>query len=282
MSFQAMAWAIKQEAGSISGKAILLMLANYADDKGQCFPGQDKLAQECECSIRTIRDWLDRLEKIGLITRIERRRNDGYRTSDLIVLNLENSPAEFSPENGADLTGNSRRPHRQNLPSNLLVEPSEDTLSETSSDETRKGKKRISYPDQFEALWKTYPTHQNMSKKEAFDAWRKLDEVDKTAALEAVTGYKAFLAKKPDTEVIHLCRFITKRRFDGYASQQGSSATSQTSTDADWLQRLNYARKERLWSVERWGAMPKMDGCCVPPHLLEPADGDGWKIFEKR
>ncbi|HWT62514.1 MAG TPA: helix-turn-helix domain-containing protein, partial [Ochrobactrum sp.] len=138
MSFQAMAWAVKQKAGSISGKAILLMLANYADDKGHCFPGQDKLALECECSTRTIRDWLDKLESVGLITRIERRRNDGYRTSDLIALNLENSPEKNSqennsPENDADLTGNPRQSHRQNLPGNLLVEPSEEKLEDTLS-----------------------------------------------------------------------------------------------------------------------------------------------------
>ncbi|HAI38141.1 MAG TPA: helix-turn-helix domain-containing protein, partial [Maribacter sp.] len=33
MSFQAMAWAVKQETDSPLSKLILLMIANYADEK---------------------------------------------------------------------------------------------------------------------------------------------------------------------------------------------------------------------------------------------------------
>ncbi|MBK3745192.1 helix-turn-helix domain-containing protein [Paraburkholderia aspalathi] len=130
MSFQAMTWAVKQKVGSATGKAILLMLANYADDEGKCFPGQDKLAAECKCSPRTVREWLDKFEKMGIVSRSERRRGDGYRTSDLIILDLESSPAgnspeNTSPENDDNLTGSSFQSHRQETPSNLLVEPSD-------------------------------------------------------------------------------------------------------------------------------------------------------------
>lgn len=132
MSFQAMAWAVRQKVGNATGKAILLMLANYADDAGACFPGQGKLATECECSERTVREWLSKFEEMGLVRRDERRRSDGYRTSDGITLSIaanrptqptdpaaEISPAGFSPENNspennADLTGsNCRAIHSQ-------------------------------------------------------------------------------------------------------------------------------------------------------------------------
>jgi len=89
MSFQAMTWAVKQKVGNATGKAILLMLANYADQDGVCFPSQEKLAQECECTRQTVSRFLGDFEKRGLIVRVERRRQDGYRTSDEISLNFD-------------------------------------------------------------------------------------------------------------------------------------------------------------------------------------------------
>ena len=35
MSFQAMAWAVKQNTKSPVSKLVLLMIANYADEKGE-------------------------------------------------------------------------------------------------------------------------------------------------------------------------------------------------------------------------------------------------------
>lgn len=154
--------------------------------------------------------------------------------------------------------------------------PLNNTLSETSSDETRKGKKRISYPEAFEALWKAYPTHQNMSKKEAFDAWKKLDDEDRSAVLASLPGYKDFLAKKPDLETVHLCRFISKRRFDGFATAPKQEASPQVATFEGWQKRLGYARQQQRWSVETWGPMPHDDGSLVPAELLRPEDGRGW------
>ncbi len=153
-------------------------------------------------------------------------------------------------------------------------------MSETSSDHAPKGKKnRIDYPADFDALWKAYPTTVNMSKKEAFDAWRKLDAEDRPAVLAAVPGYKDFLAKKPDHERIHLCRFISKRRFDGYAAGQQPTASEQVSAE-QWAKRLRYARHERRWASVIWGPMPGFPNCLAPTHLIEPGDGQGWSEFE--
>ncbi len=154
--------------------------------------------------------------------------------------------------------------------------PINNTLSETSSDETRKEKKGIKYPEAFEALWKAYPIHQNMSKKEAFDAWKKLDDEDRAAVFNAVPGYKAFLSTKPDLETVHLCRFISKRRFDGYVAAPKQEAAPTNVTNEDWQKRLGFARQQRRWSVQAWGPMPHTDESQVPADLLQPEDGCGW------
>lgn len=81
-----MSWAVRQKTGSTIGKCILLMLANYADSDGRCFPSYDRLAQDCDCSRRSVINWIDRLEQRGLLTKEVRRRKDGTQTSNYITL----------------------------------------------------------------------------------------------------------------------------------------------------------------------------------------------------
>lgn len=63
--------------------------------------------------------------------------------------------------------------------------------SETSSDDPPPARRRFNYPDEFEAFWSHYPRTVTMSKKEAFDAWRKLDAADRAICAGAVVGFAA-------------------------------------------------------------------------------------------
>jgi hypothetical protein len=96
MSFHAMAWAVKQKVGNATGKAILIMLANYANDRGECFPSQERLAADCECSVATIARWLGLFVEMGLLTRQKRYGDGGYRRSDLLRV-ATNSPIKTLP-----------------------------------------------------------------------------------------------------------------------------------------------------------------------------------------
>jgi hypothetical protein len=51
MSWQATAWAEKQVTGSPARKVLLLVLANYADEDGICWPSQETLAKGTEQSL---------------------------------------------------------------------------------------------------------------------------------------------------------------------------------------------------------------------------------------
>lgn len=77
-----MVWAKAATVGSPTRKAVLLVLADYADEAGSCFPGQETLARITELGVRTVRRALAELEDAGVIRREERRRPDGLRTSD--------------------------------------------------------------------------------------------------------------------------------------------------------------------------------------------------------
>lgn len=87
MSVEAIAWASKQRTGSPGAKLVLIALANYANDSGQCWPSQATLAMWTEQSDRTIRTHLATLESMGLITR-QAREVAGAFASDLITLNM--------------------------------------------------------------------------------------------------------------------------------------------------------------------------------------------------
>ena len=87
MSFQAMAWAIKQPLQTYD-KMVLLMLSNYADSQGKCWPSLAKLADECGMSQSQIRKCVAKLEKLGMVRRQMQMRSYG-QTSNMYYLNLD-------------------------------------------------------------------------------------------------------------------------------------------------------------------------------------------------
>ena len=88
-SHAAPAWAADNRVGHVGTKAVLLVLARYADDQFSCYPGQQTIADETEQSVRQVRRQIGYLEEIGLITRTRRFAPGGYRSSDRYQLNLD-------------------------------------------------------------------------------------------------------------------------------------------------------------------------------------------------
>lgn len=88
MSWQATAWAIKQRTGDPALKLLLLTLANYADDKGCCFPSQTTLSEDTEQSVDSVQRKLKQLETKGLIRKIVRPGKRGQWASRTHYLNM--------------------------------------------------------------------------------------------------------------------------------------------------------------------------------------------------
>jgi hypothetical protein len=132
------------------------------------------------------------------------------------------------------------------------------------------------YLDGFEEFWRDYPTTPTMSKKLAAAEWQKLADADRAACHGAVPAFKAYLAdQKPDHTTLHAVRFISQRRFEGFAPPPDKPLT-----DEDWLKRLRYARDKKQWDSDRWGPLPGADGCLVPVHLQQQGDGKGWEQWK--
>ena len=86
MSVQAITWALDYAAGSVTEKVLLLVLANYANEFGVSWPSQKTLADQTALGERTVRRVLADMEHRGVIRRIVRRRGNGSRQSDMILL----------------------------------------------------------------------------------------------------------------------------------------------------------------------------------------------------
>lgn len=157
-------------------------------------------------------------------------------------------------------------------PTPNIVDTYVSTLSVSEEVEAAKpARKRNSYPDDFEAAWYAFPTTQNMSKAEALPEWKKLTPDERAMVLPSIAGYRAFLKANPTHPPIHFCRYLSKRRFEGFA------ATAPAEDEPTWRRRLIYARDQRIWSTAKLGPMPGQPGCRVPANLLQPGDGEGWQ-----
>lgn len=158
-------------------------------------------------------------------------------------------------------------------PTPNIVDTNVSTLSVPERSETEKpARKRIVYPDDFEAAWQAFPTTPNMSKAEALPEWKRLATEDRAMVLPSIASYRAFLKANPTHPPIHFCRYLSKRRFEGFAE-----AAAPVETEKTWETRLGWARGKRQWPVHQWGPIPGQPGCRAPTGLLQPGDGDGWQ-----
>ena len=92
MSLMAKAMGVK--VGNSLRKLVLIKLADNANDKGECWPSYQHIADQCECSKSAVRNHIDALEDMGLIKRENRIgvNNGKGNTSNVYYLNLDVTP----------------------------------------------------------------------------------------------------------------------------------------------------------------------------------------------
>jgi hypothetical protein len=89
MSFQAMAWAIKQPLNRSCEKFLLVMLANYSDNEGILYPSVERLTQDLSQDRKTVVKNLKGLIELGLLADTGRRIG---QTKSIIVYQLIGVP----------------------------------------------------------------------------------------------------------------------------------------------------------------------------------------------
>lgn len=94
MSITALNWAGRTVTGSASRKAVLLCLANYANEQNEAYPSVETIARITELNAKTVRLALNEMESNGLIFDTGRRRG---QTQNIRVWGL-NIDAETLPK----------------------------------------------------------------------------------------------------------------------------------------------------------------------------------------
>ncbi len=92
MSLMVKAMGVK--VGNSLRKLVLIKLADNANDKGECWPSYQHIADQCECSKSAVRNHIDALEDMGLLKRENRVgvNNGKGNTSNVYYLNLDATP----------------------------------------------------------------------------------------------------------------------------------------------------------------------------------------------
>jgi hypothetical protein len=105
--------------------------------------------------------------------------------------------------------------------------------------EEAKEKRKANYPSSFEDFWHNYPTDPLMSKKKAYEQWKRLAVVDRVAALAACGPFREFCHLHSTYRPVHAQRFLSERRFDGFTAMPvpDPEAVAQAKDRADRLLR---------------------------------------------
>lgn len=257
MSGRVLNWAARVSAGDLTANAVLMILAEAADNEGKTFVGQETIAARLDTARLTVNRAMKRLEVRGLIVRSPRRRADGYRSSDLIRLTLCDGSLR-----DAGLRNNEAESH---------VSQS-DSLTPSMNPQTVPSPKAKGYPEAFEALWKAYPHFRGRSDKaKSYKTYTRLGEEERAGLAGAIDAFRATPAASKDggQYVKAFERWLTSEQWRDFTAPETPSP-GKPDDSIDWALRLSLWREHGSWPAS-WGEKPGREGCQVPREVLEGA-----------
>lgn len=98
MSMLLMAQAMSVKVGNPLRKLVLIKLADNANDKGECWPSYQHIADQCEISRRSVMNHVDALIESGFLKKMTRKGPKG-NSSNVYILTI--SGGEYSAPHGA-------------------------------------------------------------------------------------------------------------------------------------------------------------------------------------
>jgi DNA-binding transcriptional MocR family regulator len=179
MSWQAIAWSIRQTTGSARRKLLLLALANYADESGVCWPSQETLARDTEQSLDTVQRQLAALEKLKLLARERMPKRRGQWQGHLYKLFLQEGVASQarSAARSADLRPGQAAAGAPTRPQSLRLKPSIEPSIEPSRAKTAKD--AVTRQQAFQAKQEGAEVVQNrIARRIGDDGWLVLGDMD--------------------------------------------------------------------------------------------------------
>lgn len=220
MSFQAMAWAIKQNVPNATAKFVLIMIANYADENGRAWPSLSRMASDTSTSESTVQRALSWLAENGWI---EREKRDGKQDVLRLIYPSQNDRGEEPAP--VKMTGEGSQNDRGTpvkMTDEPIIKPIKNQSKNTSADADTSPNEdsgkviRFEYPGEFVMWWTEFPPRKGFSKSEAYKEWKKLSEAERDDALEGAIAYaeQIRVEKTAPQYIKHPCRWLKERRWE--------------------------------------------------------------------
>lgn len=170
MSNEAITWAFKQDLPTTQ-KFVLVALADYADEAGECFPSHNKTAERVGASRSTVRRAIKQLTEQGYLTYVREQRKDGTFTSNRYSLNLSRGWGQSDPRgvptvNQGRATSEPWWGHSEPT----LGSPVNQQEPPVNPQRTITAHEHEQAPDPFDDFWEVYP--RKKEKKRAQAAWK--------------------------------------------------------------------------------------------------------------
>ena len=237
MSHKALIWATQQRGLKPATKLLLIQLADHHNPVNGCFPGQELLSEECEMSVRSVRDHLGILESKGLIRRIKSGGSGSRRPSDRYVFPFEDSvgaireaasPAEntgktASPEgentgsSEHEIPANQRNNYRQNLPPNLVREPVREPSVAAVAEHTGSG---------FSEFWEAHPRKRDQQRCEKLFMAATSGGVASARIIDAAKRYRAENAGNKPMYLAYADNWLENRRWEDFPESHRAASCS--------------------------------------------------------
>ena len=215
MSIELLNKALKVQNLSPTKKFILVILCNYADEDGSCYPSYKHIAKICGLgTIKSVRGAIKEFEEKGILRIVHRKKEDGGFTSNRYFIN-------FDPLYPQDTRGH--------MDYNLVSQRYNNTKKET----------KTLYTESFNTFWKLYP--RKVAKKTAFNIFRRLSEKDIDKILDHLTEHKASFNSLDIKFVPFPSTWLNGERWNDDIKDTGRSIKdySQLDRSSDWAEGLD-------------------------------------------
>lgn len=220
MSFQAMAWAAAQKLPT-RDKFVLIMMANYADEIGKCWPSLNRLSAETSMSRSTVQLAIKALADAGLL-RIEQRFQDGVSLPNHYFLNL--TGVYRDPVYHTDDATEVYRQPDGGIPT-VGTKPIKEPIRDSNSD--------------FDAFWHGYP--RKTAKEAARKAWAAA--IKRVPAAEIMNGLARYTFSTDPQFIPHPATWLNQHRW----ADEGVSVTGN-------LPKREMTREEQIEASKRFWA----------------------------
>jgi hypothetical protein len=201
MSFQAMAWAVKQSL-PFKEKFVLIILANYTGEDGKAWPSMSRLMEDTGLKKDSIIRATKSLEDLGII-KIDRRVFDGVNLPNVYQLNVDGVVAHSD--------------HQSLIRTRVVAHSDEGSRSQRlyTINEPIKEPKYIS-SENFEIFWEHYPRKiGKLAAKKAFDKAIKLTDFD--TIMDACVDFASSRKGQDEAFTPHPATWLNQGRWDDTA-----------------------------------------------------------------